>query len=168
MGFQAVVAIWRLFFCDVRQSRLLLTAVSGQPMASIWKGQAVKDSYALEDGTARLSWNVDNYQLRCVTSQKNENLMLSGVYKVKCTLIQALRLCTVRTVHRGNRGIALPFLDHGTRRGWGVSVTSQPLFTPRKDPAPIVQEARWAPGPVWTGAENLIPRQDSIPGPSSP
>ena len=28
-------------------------------------------------------------------------------------------------------------------------------FTPGKDPAPIVQEVGWAPGPVWTGAENL-------------
>jgi len=26
---------------------------------------------------------------------------------------------------------------------------------PGKDPVPIVQEAVWAPGPVWTGAENL-------------
>ena len=26
-----------------------------------------------------------------------------------------------------------------------------------KDPVPIVQEAGWAPGPVWTGAENLAP-----------
>jgi hypothetical protein len=31
------------------------------------------------------------------------------------------------------------------------------LFTPRKEPVPIVQEARWAPGPVWTDAENLAP-----------
>jgi hypothetical protein len=36
---------------------------------------------------------------------------------VKCTLVQALRLCTGRTAHRGNRGIALYFHDHGTRRG---------------------------------------------------
>jgi len=77
--------------------------------------------------------------------------------KVKCTLVQALRLCTGRTAHRGSRGIALPFLDHDTRRGWGVSVTPRPLFTPGKDPVPIVQEAGWAPGPVWTGAENLAP-----------
>ena len=28
---------------------------------------------------------------------------------------------------------------------------------PGKDPVPIVQEARTAPGPVWTGAENLAP-----------
>ena len=28
-------------------------------------------------------------------------------------------------------------------------------FTLGKDPVPIVQEAGWAPGPVWTGAEYL-------------
>ena len=33
----------------------------------------------------------------------------------------------------------------------------RPLFTPGKDPVSIVQEAEWAPGPVWTGAENLAP-----------
>jgi hypothetical protein len=31
------------------------------------------------------------------------------------------------------------------------------LSTPGKDPVSIVQEAGWAPGPVWTGAENLAP-----------
>jgi hypothetical protein len=75
--------------------------------------------------------------------------------KVKVTLAQALRLCTGRTAHRGSRGMALFFHDHGTRRGWGVSVTNRPLFTPVKDPVSIVQETGWAPGPVWTGAENL-------------
>jgi len=33
----------------------------------------------------------------------------------------------------------------------------RPLITLGKDAAPIVQEAVWAPGPVWTGAENLAP-----------
>jgi len=28
---------------------------------------------------------------------------------------------------------------------------------PGKDLVPIVQEAGWAPGPVWTGVENLTP-----------
>jgi hypothetical protein len=55
------------------------------------------------------------------------------------------------------RGIALLFHDLGTRRGWVVSSTPQPHFDPGKDPLPIVQEAAWAPGPVWTGAENLAP-----------
>jgi len=36
---------------------------------------------------------------------------------VKVTLVQALRLCTDCTAHRGSRGIALTFLDHGARRG---------------------------------------------------
>ena len=71
-----------------------------------------------------------------------------------------MRLCTGHTAHRGSRGIALPFLNHGTRRGWGVSVTPRPLFTTGKDPVPIVQEAEWAPGPVWTGVENLSPGFD--------
>jgi hypothetical protein len=31
----------------------------------------------------------------------------------------------------------------------------RPLSTPGKVPVPIVQEAGWAAGPVWTGAENL-------------
>jgi hypothetical protein len=75
--------------------------------------------------------------------------------KGKCTLVQALKLCTGRTAHRRSSCIALLFLDHGTKRRWGISVTPQPLFTPAKDPVPTVQEAGWAPGPVWTGAENL-------------
>jgi hypothetical protein len=55
------------------------------------------------------------------------------------------------------RGIALLFHDLGTRRCWTVSRTPRPQFTPGKDPVPIVQEAGWAPGPVWTGAEYLGP-----------
>jgi hypothetical protein len=38
-----------------------------------------------------------------------------------------------------------------------------PIFTPGKDPVPIVQEAGWAPGPVWTGAENLAPTGIQFP-----
>ena len=75
--------------------------------------------------------------------------------KLKCTLVQALRLCTGRTARRGSRGIALPFHDHGTRGRWWVSVTPRPLFTQGKDKVPIVQKSGWAPEPVWTGAENF-------------
>ena len=39
----------------------------------------------------------------------------------------------------------------------------RPLFTPRKDPVPIVQEAGWDPGPVWSGAENLAPTRIRSP-----
>jgi len=60
------------------------------------------------------------------------------------------------------RGIALLFHDRGTRRWWVVSRTPRPHFTPGKDPAPILQEAGWAPGPVWTGGKSR-PNRDSIP-----
>ena len=40
--------------------------------------------------------------------------------------------------------------------GWGVSVKPPPLFTPGNDLVPIVQEAGWSRGPVWTGVENLV------------
>ena len=59
------------------------------------------------------------------------------VKSVKRTLVQALRLCTGCTAQRGNRGIALLFLDHGTRKGWGVSVRPRPLFTPGKTRYPL-------------------------------
>ena len=39
-----------------------------------------------------------------------------GEVKVKCTLLQALRLCSGRTAYRGSRGTALHFHDYGTRR----------------------------------------------------
>ena len=68
------------------------------------------------------------------------------------------------TAHRGSRGIALHFRDHGTGKWWGVSLTPRPLFTPGKAPVPIVQETVWAPGPVWTGAENLAPTGIRSPG----
>jgi len=41
--------------------------------------------------------------------------------------------------------------------GGGWSTPRPGRFTPGKDPVRIVQEASWAPGPVWTGAENLAP-----------
>jgi hypothetical protein len=39
---------------------------------------------------------------------------------------------------------------------------------PGKDAVPIVQEAGWSPGPVWTGAEKSLPLRDSNTGPPSP
>jgi hypothetical protein len=53
---------------------------------------------------------------------------------------------------------------------WAGWSTRRPgRFTRGKDPVSIVLEAGWDPGPVWTGAENLVtPHRDSIPGPCSP
>jgi len=63
---------------------------------------------------------------------------------------------------RVGRGIALFFHDRGTRRGLVVSITPRPHFTPRKDPVPILQEAGWAPRPVWTEGKSR-PHRHSIP-----
>jgi len=38
----------------------------------------------------------------------------------------------------------------------------QPQFTPGQEPVPILQEAGWAPGPVWMGGKSR-PNRDLIP-----
>ena len=55
-----------------------------------------------------------------------------------------------------NRGIVLLFLEPSTLDGGGVSPTHRPPLPPGKTRYPLY-EAGWAPGPVWTGAENLAP-----------
>ena len=39
--------------------------------------------------------------------------------------------------------------------GWLVNATPRTLYPWEADQLSIIQETRWAPGPVWTGAENL-------------
>ena len=58
---------------------------------------------------------------------------------------------------------AIALLLHGRalEGGWVVSSTPRPYFTPQNDPVPILQEARWAPGTVWTGGKSR-PHRDSI------
>ena len=57
--------------------------------------------------------------------------------KLKVTLVQALRLCTGRTAHRGSRGIVLPFHDHGTRRGEGSTARPDSTLPPGKTRYPL-------------------------------
>ena len=38
-----------------------------------------------------------------------------------------------------------------------VKATPRPLYPRERDPIPVLLEAGWAPGPVWTGMENLAP-----------
>jgi hypothetical protein len=64
--------------------------------------------------------------------------MCTGSKDVKCTVVQALRLCTGRAAPTALEG------GEGSASHPGRSL-------------PIVQEAGWVPGPVWTGAENLAP-----------
>ena len=57
--------------------------------------------------------------------------------KVKCTLVQGLRLCTGRTAHRGSRGVALPFHDYGTRRDEGSASRPGRSLPPGKTRYPL-------------------------------
>jgi len=57
--------------------------------------------------------------------------------KVKVTLVQALRLCTGRTDHGVSRGMALLFLDHGTRRGEGSASRLGRSLPPGKTRYPL-------------------------------
>ena len=76
--------------------------------------------------------------------------------KVKCSRYRP------GVTQRLGRGIALLFHDRGTRRGWVVSSMLRPHFASGVQPISIVQEAGWAPGPVWTDGKSR-PHRDSIP-----
>ena len=77
-------------------------------------------------------------------------IYISIKVKVKCSRYRP------GVAQRVGRGIALLFHDRV------VSSTPRPHFTPREDPVHILQEAGWAPGPVWTGGKSR-PHQDSNP-----
>jgi hypothetical protein len=70
--------------------------------------------------------------------------------KVQFTLEQATE------ADRGSGGLYLySFFNLGARSG-GWWTPRPDRFTPQeREPVPIIQEAGWTSGPVWTGAENL-------------
>ena len=90
------------------------------------------------------------YQLNC------------RVKKVNCTLVQALRLCTGRTAQRGSRGIALLFLDHGTRRGEGSATRPGRSLPPGKTLYPLYRRLGGPQGRSGRFGKSR-PHRDSIP-----
>ena len=88
--------------------------------------------------------------------------------KVKVTLVQALRLCTGRTAHRGSRGIALLFHDQRHWKGVRGQRHVPAVLYPRERPGTYCTGG-------WVGPRAGLGRcgksrshRDSIPGPSSP
>jgi hypothetical protein len=69
--------------------------------------------------------------------QASIRILLDLSVKVKCTLVQAMRLYRSRTAHRWSRGIALPFRDHGTRRGEGSASRPGRSLPPGKTRYPL-------------------------------
>jgi hypothetical protein len=85
---------------------------------------------------------------------RNFNLYYAHVFVLTLSCKREPRNRPRRT-HRVSGGRA-QLLNFGTRR-WCDQHHALAAFTPGKDPVPTVQEARWAPEPVWIGAENLAP-----------
>jgi hypothetical protein len=95
-------------------------------------------------------------------------LYLNNSKRVKCTFVQALRLCTGRTAHRGSRGILLPFHDHGTRRGEGSASRPGRSLPPGKTRYPLYRRLGGPQGRTGQVRKISPPNRDSTPGPSSP
>jgi hypothetical protein len=134
----------------------------------------------------RLSWNVGDYQytLRNIVEERRSRVSPASTFrtsefhpqsvfvyllskKVKCTLVHALRLCTSSATHRGNRGIALPFLDHGTRGVEGPASRSGRSF-PLERPGTPCTGGWMDPRAGLDRCGKSRPHRDSIPVPSSP
>jgi hypothetical protein len=49
------------------------------------------------------------------------------------------------------------FFNPSAMSEWVVNATPRPLYPRERDTVPILQEAGWIPGLVWTGVENLSP-----------
>ena len=115
--------------------------------------------------TCTLSWSIAKIILRRMVSKTSKLLVMSylvSLFHIYIKVKVKWSRCRLGVAQRVGRGIALLFHDCGTRRGWVVSSMLRPHFTPGKDPVPILQEAGWAPGPVWMGGKSH-PHQDSIP-----
>jgi len=105
---------------------------------------------------SRVSWIKYLHTLLCLHGVARDNTTFPPKVKVKWSRYSP------GVAQRVGTGIALLFHDRGIRRGWVVSSTPQPHFTPGKVPVPILQEAGWPSGPVWTGGKSR-PHRDSIP-----
>jgi len=87
--------------------------------------------------------------------------------KSKVTFVKALRLCTGRTAYRESRGIALLFLDYGTRRGEGA-VSRPGRSLPPEKPGTHCTGGWMGPRVSLDRCGKPGPHRKSIPGPSSP
>jgi len=96
---------------------------------------------------------------RCHSTNKDKGKVHPGT---------GIRLCTGLTAHRGSRGIALLFLDHGTRRGVRGQRHAPAALHPRERPGTHCTGGWMGPrvGLNRCGKSRL--HRDSTPGPSSP
>ena len=119
----------------------------------------------------------DNYGARVSDESYSLCVHIYGYFmlckvKVQYTFVQALRLCTGRTAHRGRRGIALPFHDHGTRRGERSASRPGRSLPPGKDRYPLYRrlgvpqgrsgQVRKISHPTWIRSPDRSARSQSL------
>jgi len=86
--------------------------------------------------------------------------------KVRCTLVQALRFCTVRTVYKRCRGKLYPFLTTALKGGEGQLHAPAALY-PRERPGTHCTGGWVNPRAGLDRCGKSHHHRDSIPGPSS-
>ena len=99
------------------------------PKCLVWFSQWTS---TVLNNSNRLTLKMDT---NCMSCEVGTKVIFKN--KLKCTLVQALRLCSGRTAHRGSRGIALLFLDYGTRRGEGSASCPGRTLPPGKTRYPL-------------------------------
>ena len=90
-------------FWDVTQLRLLvITDVPGQPIGAIFKGQEIQ-----KEAVPKRQWITTN--LRCITSQKNEDLTYTAKVACNHALILLLILNFFREINKTSSAIYLGY-----------------------------------------------------------
>jgi hypothetical protein len=110
----------------------------------------------------KLGYGAHHIQCQYQTYQKHSYVCFASFFESCIYLI--MQMCSINTINKGNSVTCLGKAEVGLQpihnlvlEGDGWSAPPSSCFTPGKDPAPIVQEAGWDSGPVWTGQKILVP-----------
>jgi len=113
-------------------------------------------------------WTGDSFQVTTMIQTTDCPSQVRGKVKVKVTLVQALRLCTGLTAHKGSRGIALPFHDHGSIKGVRGQRHAPATLYPQERPGTHCTGGWVGPRAGLDRCGKSHPHRDLIPIPSSP
>ena len=97
------------------------------------------------------------FKIELILSTTFQNIWLFYLLWGLCMIIRNVKVLPI-TGHEGPEGeyrYSPTFSWPRHLDGVGGQHHAPVALPPGKDPVTIVQEAGWAPGPVWTGAENL-------------
>jgi hypothetical protein len=143
---------WPALHSSTKQNRTVGTAVLSLPI----RKQTDKTNHAqhlpakgLATDTNRFTFNFTNYNTMSYRWISDFRLMRQFAFfwdVTPRTFKQSFKL-----INRAGKGKGHPITGPRSPRGGGWSAPRPGRFTP----VPIVQQAGWVPGPVWTRAKNL-------------